>query len=113
MMANLRLVLAVEVAPGNQHTSKHSSPRLWEFLDGLPAERRPWLIRRDAGFGNEPVMHETEQRGLPYLFKLRLTKVVNRAIVRAMGEQDCQNAGSRWQGTDGQLRRQGWSLHGR
>src|SRR5213080_4133816 len=27
-MANLRLVLAVEVAPGNQHTSKHSSPRL-------------------------------------------------------------------------------------
>jgi hypothetical protein len=26
MMANLRLVLAAEVAPGNQHTSKHSSP---------------------------------------------------------------------------------------
>src|SRR5271163_660839 len=26
MMANLRLVLAVEVAPGNQHTSKHSAP---------------------------------------------------------------------------------------
>src|SRR5215510_9354844 len=38
MMANLRLVLAVDVAPGNQHTSKHSSPRLWAFLDGLPAD---------------------------------------------------------------------------
>ena len=35
MMANLRLVLAVDVAPGNEHTSKHCSPRLWKFLDGL------------------------------------------------------------------------------
>src|SRR5258705_10420685 len=113
MMANLRLVLAVEVAPGNQHTSKHSSPRLWEFLDGLPAERRPWLIRGDAGFGNEPVMREAEQRGQPYLFKLRLTKGVKRAIERAMGEQDWQNAGSRWQGKDGQLRLQGWRRHRR
>src|SRR6516225_3202143 len=45
MIGNLRLVLAVEVAPGNQHTSKHSSPRLWEYLDGLAAEQQPWLIR--------------------------------------------------------------------
>ncbi len=113
MMANLRLVLAVDVAPGNQHTSKHSSPRLWAFLDGLPAELRPWLIRGDAGFGNEPVMREAEQRGQPYLFKLRLTKGVKRAIERAMGEQDWQNAGRRWQGKDGQLRLQGWSRHRR
>ena len=45
MMANLRLVLAAEVAPGNQHTSKHSSPRLWALLDGLAGGLRPWLIR--------------------------------------------------------------------
>src|SRR5712671_4223592 len=113
MMANLRLVLAVDVAPGNQHTSKHSSPRLWAFLDGLPAELRPWLIRGDAGFGNEPVMREAEQRGQPYLFKLRLTKGVKRAIERAMGEQDWQNAGRRWQGKDGQLRLPGWRRHRR
>jgi hypothetical protein len=30
-VGNLRLVLAVDVTPGNQHTSKHSSPRLWKF----------------------------------------------------------------------------------
>src|SRR5882762_9105846 len=113
MMANLRLVLAVDVAPGNQHTSKHSSPRLWEFLGGLPAELRPWLLHGDAGFGNEPVMREAEQRHQPYLFKLRLTKGVKRAIERAMGEQDWQNAGGRWQGKDGQLRLQGWSWHRR
>jgi hypothetical protein len=74
MMANLRLVLAAEVAPGNQHTSKHSSPRLWALLDGLAAGLRPWLIRGDVGFGNEPVMREAERRHQPYLFKLRLTK---------------------------------------
>jgi hypothetical protein len=35
MMANLRLVLAAEVAPANQHTSKHSWPaceRCWMVL---------------------------------------------------------------------------------
>jgi hypothetical protein len=53
-MANLRLVLAVEVVPGNQHTSKHCSPRLWELLDGLAVDVRPWLSRWDprAGTGS-------------------------------------------------------------
>jgi hypothetical protein len=87
MMVNLRLVPAVEVAPGNQHTSKLSSPRLWEYLDGLAAELRPWLIRGDVGFGNELVMREAERRRQSYLFKLRLIKGVRRAIERAMGEQ--------------------------
>jgi len=113
MMANLRLVLAVDVAPGNEHTSKHCSPRLWKFLDSLPAEQRPWLLRGDSGFGNEPVMREAEQRGQPYLFKLRLTANVKRAIERAMGEQDWHDAGCRWQGKDGKLRLQGWSRHRR
>src|SRR5215469_16289140 len=100
MMANLRLVLAVDVAPGNEHTSKHCSPRLWKFLDGLAREQQPWLIRGDSGFGNEPVMREAEQCGQPYLFKLRLTKNVKRAIERAMREEDWQDAGRRWQGKD-------------
>jgi hypothetical protein len=107
MMANLRLVLAVDFAPANQHTSKHSSPRLWKFLDGLSPEQRPCLLRGDAGFGNEPVMREAEQRGQPYLFKLRLTKNVKRAIERAMRGQGWQDAGCRWQGKDGELRLEG------
>jgi DDE family transposase len=113
MMANLRLVLAVDVAPGNEHTSKHCSPRLWKFLDSLPPEQRPWLLRGDCGFGNEPVMREAEQRGQRYLFKLRLTANVKRAIERAMGEQGWQDAGCRWQGKDGRLRLEGWSRHRR
>jgi len=113
MMANLRLVLAVDVAAGNEHTSKHFSPRLWKLLDGLPPEQRPWVLRGDSGSGNEPVMREAEQRGQHYLFKLRLTKNVKRAIERAMGEQDWHDAGARWQGKDGRLRLQGWSRHRR
>ncbi len=58
-------------------------------------------------------MREAEQRGQPYLFKLRLTKGVKRAIERAMGEQDWQEAGAGWYGRDGTLRLLGWSRHRR
>jgi Transposase DDE domain group 1 len=109
MMANLRLVLAAEVAPGNEHSSKHSAPRLWQLLDGLAAAERPFLIRGDIGFGNEPVMREAERRRQPYLFKLRLTKNVKRAVERAMREEDWQDAGAGWQGKDARLRLHGWS----
>jgi hypothetical protein len=113
MLANLRLVLAVEVQAGNEHTSKHSAPGLWELLDRLAAEHRPRLIRGDVSFGTEPVMREAEQRRQAYLFKLRLTKGVKRAIERAMREQDWQDAGAGWHGKDGQLRLLGWSRHRR
>ena len=82
-------------------------------MDGLAGGLRPWLIRGDVGFGNEPVMREAERRHQPYLFKLRLTKGVKRAVERAMGEQDWQNAGARWQGKDGRLRLEGWSRYRR
>jgi hypothetical protein len=36
-----------------------------------------------------------------------------RVIERAMGEQDWQNAGARWQGKDGRLRLEGWSRYRR
>jgi hypothetical protein len=69
----------------------------------LAVDVRRWLIRGDVGFGNEPVMREAEQRHQPYLFKLRLTKGVKRAIERAMDEQDWHNAGAGWQGKDGRF----------
>src|ERR1700716_4173432 len=48
MLANLRLILAVEVQAGNHHTSKHSAPGLWRLLDGLSPTERPTLLRGDA-----------------------------------------------------------------
>jgi len=58
-------------------------------------------------------MREAEQRQQPYLFKLRLTKGVKRAIERAMGEGDWQDAGAGWHGKDSKLRLEGWSRHRR
>jgi hypothetical protein len=86
MLANLRLVLEVEVQAGNQHAAKHSAPGLWTLLDRLGPQCAPWLLRGDRDWGNEGVMSETERRGQAYLFKLRLTKRVKRMLERAMRE---------------------------
>src|ERR1700747_2808093 len=102
MPANLHLILAVEVQAGNHHTSKHSAPGLWRLLDGFSPMERPTLLRGDAGWGNEPIVREADQRDQPYLFKLRLTNGVKRAIERAMRTQDWHDAGAGWQGKGGE-----------
>jgi hypothetical protein len=43
------------------------------LLDRLGHARWPSLLRGDKSWGIEPVMAGAEQRGLPYLFRLRLT----------------------------------------
>ena len=40
-IANLRLVLDVEVQPGNQHHSKYSAPGLWALLEQIGRARWP------------------------------------------------------------------------
>ncbi len=52
-MASTRLVLDVDVSPGDEHASKHSAPSLWALLDRLPRDLWPALLRGDRGFGNE------------------------------------------------------------
>ena len=84
MMSNLRLVLSVDVQPGDQHNVKHASDGLWSLLDRLGRSRWPALLRGDFAWGNEPVMARAEQEGLAYLFRLRATQNVNRALQRAM-----------------------------
>jgi hypothetical protein len=57
------------------------------------------LLRGDAGFGNEPIMREAEQRGMAYLFKLRLTSnvEVDRKAIDAK-RVDQRGSGVRGQG---------------
>jgi hypothetical protein len=50
MLANVRLVLDVEVMPGNQHTSNHSAPGLWALLDRIGKDCWPTLLRGDKAF---------------------------------------------------------------
>jgi len=77
MLANVRLVLDVEVMPGNKHTSNHSVPGLWALLDRIGRDCWPTLLRGDKSFSSDALMSECETRGLRYLLRLRLTNNVN------------------------------------
>jgi hypothetical protein len=109
LMANLRLVLDVEVLAGNQNAAKHSAPGLWALLDRLGPECAPWLLRGDRDWGNEGAISMAECRGQAYLFKLRLTKTVKRTLERAMRDDNWRDAGAGWQGKHGEIRLMGWS----
>lgn len=108
MLSDLRLVLRVEVHPGDQHNPKHATAGLWSLLAQLGRERWPSLLRGDAEWGNEGVMARAEREGLPYLFRLRATANVKRALERAMAERDWSDAGQGWQGKETNLRLIGW-----
>jgi hypothetical protein len=54
-------------------------------------------------------MARAEQEGQPYLFRLRATANVKRALERAMAERDWSDAGQGWQGKETKLRLMGWS----
>jgi len=109
MMAALRLVLEVEVAAGNRHTSKHAAPGLWELVERLGPSRRPALLRGDGDWGKEAVMSRAEQEGLAYLFKLQLTRRVKQLVERMMDDGGWTEAGQGWEGREGSLRLEGWS----
>ena len=64
-VANLRLVLEVEVQPGNQTASSYAQPGLWAYLDALPERCRPALLRGDANWGSERMMMAAERGSCP------------------------------------------------
>ena len=76
---------------------------------GSNSPRWPTLLRGDNGFGNENIMRAVEQRELAYLFKLRLTANVKRAIARLSGQTDWVEAGQGWQAKETVVRLVGWS----
>jgi len=108
-MANTRLVLDVEVRPGNETASKYTMPALGAFLDRLPPNARPFFVRGDCAFGNEGVMVEAEARGIRYLFKLRQTSGVQKLIGQVFSRPDWAKAGQGWEGVEAYLQLQGWS----
>ena len=108
-MAGLRLMLGVEVAAGNRSHANTTLPGLMELMERLPAEKRPHLVRGDAGAGGEPTMAALEVQGQPYLFKQRLTNNIKRHIERAFARGDWSDAGQGWQGQDGQIQLSGSS----
>jgi hypothetical protein len=107
MLSSLRLVLRVDVLPGDEYNVSNATDGLWTLLDHLGPTRRPALLRGDKSWGIERVMARAEQNHLAYLFRLRMTLNVKRSLERAMQQSDWADAGQGWQGKETTLRLQG------
>ena len=107
-MANLRLVLDVEVQAGNQMAATFTAPNMWKVLEGIPKSQWPAFLRGDNGFGTDGVMTAAEEKGLPYLFKLRQTKNVSKEIKNLMLSDGWADAGQGWEGKGSSLKLHGW-----
>jgi hypothetical protein len=103
------LVFDVDVCAGDEHASNHAAPGLWALLDRMARDCWPTLLRGDKGFGNEKIMREAELRALAYLFKLRLTANVKRAIERISRQDEWVDSGQGWQAKETEVRLKGWS----
>ena len=80
MIANVRLILEVEVQAGNKSSSTYTAPGLWNLLDRIPHDHWPAFIRGDSDWGSDTIMTEAEQRGVDYLFKLKKSTLVKQLI---------------------------------
>lgn len=87
-VGNLRLILDIQVSPGNQHSSTHAKAGLGALLDELDTAHRPKLVRGDSGYGNEGILLTLEERKQPYLLRLRQTKNVLRLVERQFARND-------------------------
>lgn len=109
-VANLRISLGVEVLPGNEHAGARGMPGLWKTLERLPRSQWPTYARGDCGYGNEAIMLEFEERGLPYLFKLRHTTKVKALVKTMMGRGELwRDCGDGWQALESSLKLDGWT----
>lgn len=109
VMANTRLASTVDVLSGNETAPLHRRPRIWAWLDALPKEARPVVLRGDMAFGNESVLREAEARDQPYLTKLRLTNKVKALIKTLFRSTAWEEAGHGWEGVENTLLLSGWS----
>src|SRR5450759_5165688 len=109
LVANIRMVLDMEVQAGNQTAPSFAQPELWAFLDGLPERDRPVFLRGDSHGGSEKAMVGAEERKLRYLFKLKQSANVKKLIGQIFTKEEWVEAGQQWQGREEGLRLSGWS----
>jgi hypothetical protein len=83
--ARTRLCLHLEWRPGDTVSATDWQPAMEKLWSHPTIRERLWLNRGDVGFGQEAIMawHEAAGEKRPqYLFKLKLTNNVRRAIAR-------------------------------
>lgn len=108
IMANTRLVLEVEVQPGDQSNAAHSMPGLIALLQRLPAACQPAFIRGDCEWGNDPVMRELEAMERRYLFKMKRSKRVKALISQVHGQGEWTRFDAEWELKESTLQLYGW-----
>ncbi len=108
IMANTRLILEVNVQPGNETKSSHSMPGLVELLKRLPETCQPEFIRGDCDWGNDPVMSELEEMEQHYLFKLKRSKRVKELISKVHGLGQWTRFNHEWELKESALQLYGW-----
>jgi len=108
-VANLRIVLEVEVQAGNQTATSYAQPGLWALLDGLDEKSRPVFLRGDCNWGTDRAMEGAEERKIGYVFKLKQSAKVKKLIARLFQDHRWVDAGQGWQGLDEQLQLMGWT----
>jgi len=109
LLANLRVVLDVEVQAGNQTASFFAQPDLWALVDELPEQSRPAFLRGDCNWGTERALVGAEARQLAYVFKLKQTVEVKQLLERFCSRGEWTDAGQGWQGLSTELQLSGWS----
>lgn len=108
LIANLRLVLNVEVLPGDESHSSHSLPGLLELIDSLPADGKPEFIRGDCDFGSHQIMGELEARQQGYLFKLKKSKRVKDLILQQHCKRNWVQFNCGFEAKESTLQLMGW-----
>jgi len=108
LIANLRLVLEVEIQPGNQSQSKYSMPGLLSLLERLPVNGKPKFIRGDCDFGTEQVMSGLGAKDYRYLFKLKKSKYVKDLIRKHHGQGQWQYFNNDFEVKEDYLQLMGW-----
>lgn len=103
-----RLALGVDVRRGSEHSGRHGMPSLLAFLDSLPPECRPALVRGDVGYGSDEIMSAIEARGVRFLFKIRRSRRVKDLFNFAASSREWRNCGYGWESFETSLRLEGW-----
>ncbi len=109
IIGTLRLVVDVDVRPGNETAGKYSHSGLWRFLDSLPKSLHPQFIRGDIGFGTNGTMSGCEGRNIPFLFKLKRTSKVKKLLKNLENPNvEWEDAKDGWDGLDTEIKLDGW-----
>ena len=97
MIASLRLVLDVEVQPGNQGNASHSMPGLINLMERIDKSYWPRFVRGDCDWGSNNVMSKLESLGAHYLFKLKKHKSVNTQVYKVHCEGQWRSFKADWE----------------